>query len=462
MAITAAFMLPHPPLILPEVGRGLERKIQKTIHGYQEAARRIGELRPETIVLISPHQAMYSDYFHLSPGREAKGDFGAFQANGTAIEVFYDREFTEFLCRLAAAEYFPAGTAGEQGRQLDHGTMIPLYFVNQYWTQYQLVRIGLSGLSFLEHYQLGQYIKAAAEGLNRNTVVIASGDLSHRLKEDGPYGFQEEGPAYDHCVMDVMGRAAFGELLEFSEIFCEKAGECGHRSFCILAGALDQTAVKCQLCSYEGPFGVGYGICAYQVVGEDKERDFRAKHEQRERARILGRREREDSYVRLARRTIETYLRTGERLPANPEHLPEDMTSLRAGVFVSIKEYGRLRGCMGTIQGMQPSIAEEIMANAVSAAVRDPRFSPIKEKELAYLTISVDVLGEPEPIVSAAQLDPKRYGVIVTNGQRRGLLLPNLEGVDTAEDQIMIARKKAGIRQDEEILLERFSVIRHT
>ncbi len=461
MAITAAFMLPHPPLILKEVGRGQERKIQKTIQGYQEAARRIGEAKPETIVLISPHQVMYADYFHLSPGHRASGDFGAFQAAGTRIEVSYDKEFTEYLCRLAALEEFPAGTAGEQSRQLDHGTMVPLYFVNQHWTGYKLVRIGLSGLSFPDHYELGQLIKAAAKGLNRNTVIIASGDLSHRLKEDGPYGYQEEGPEYDRKIMDVMERAAFGELLEFSESFCERAGECGHRSLCIMAGALDRTRVKCQLHSYEGPFGVGYGICAYETEGEETGRDLLEQYKQRERERILDQRKQEDDYVRLARQTIQSYVRTG-KTPPHSLDLPAEMTDCQAGVFVSIKEYGRLRGCIGTIQAVQRSIAEEILVNAISAAVRDPRFSPIQEKELDFLTISVDVLGAPEPISSTDQLDPKKYGVIVTNGTRRGLLLPNLEGVDHAEDQVRIAKEKAGIRPEEKVFLERFQVIRHS
>lgn len=264
MGISAAFMLPHPPLIVPEVGRGEEKKIQKTMDAYHKTAQRIGELSPETIVLISPHQIMYADYFHISPGTGAKGDFGQFRAGGVKMEVSYDTGFVEYLCRLASAAGLPAGTDGARGRELDHGTMVPLYFVNQYWKDYQLVRIGLSGLPLKRHYQLGQCIKETVKALNKRTVLIASGDLSHRLKADGPYGFQKEGPAYDSRIMDVMGRGAFGELFKFPEDFCEKAGECGHRSFTIMAGALDGIEVTAERLSYEGPFGVGYGICSYE------------------------------------------------------------------------------------------------------------------------------------------------------------------------------------------------------
>ena len=137
------------------------------------------------------------------------------------------------------------------------------------------------------------------------------------------------------------------------------------------------------------------------------------------------------------------------------------MYAHRAGVFVSIKKEGRLRGCIGTLQASQPSIAEEILHNAISAAVNDPRFSPIDPEELDRLTISVDALGEMEKIESQSQLDVKRYGVVVTSAHKRGLLLPNLEGVDTAADQIAIAKRKAGIGEEEEFHLERFEVVRH-
>ena len=460
MGITAAFMVPHPPLIIPQVGGGQEQQIRHTTDSYHEIARGIGQLQPETIVLISPHQMMYTDYFHISPGRKARGDFGRFRAGQVKLEASYDTDFVRRLCSAADKRNLSAGTLGEKDPSLDHGSMVPLYFVNQYWTDYQLVRIGLSGLPLTAHYELGEAIRETAEALNRKTIVIASGDLSHRLKEDGPYGYQKEGPEYDSRIMSVMEKADFGALLEFSEDFCEKAGECGHRSFTVMAGALDGTQVEARRHSYEGPFGVGYGICSYRASASDPRRHFRVQYEEMERARISENRKKEDAYVRLARKTIENYIRTGSIISL-PEKLPKEMYAHRAGVFVSIKQEGRLRGCIGTLQASQPSIAEEILHNAISAAVNDPRFSPIDPEELDRLTISVDVLGETEKIESQSQLDVKRYGVVVTSAHKRGLLLPNLEGVDTAADQIAIAKRKAGIGEEEEFHLERFEVVRH-
>ena len=137
------------------------------------------------------------------------------------------------------------------------------------------------------------------------------------------------------------------------------------------------------------------------------------------------------------------------------------MLSRRAGTFVSLKKDGRLRGCIGTIAPAASSVAQEIINNAVSAAANDPRFDPVEKEELARIVYSVDVLGETEKIDSPEKLDVKRYGVIVTKGRRRGLLLPNLEGVDSVEEQIAIAKEKAGIGKDECAALERFEVSRH-
>ena len=145
-----------------------------------------------------------------------------------------------------------------------------------------------------------------------------------------------------------------------------------------------------------------------------------------------------------------------------PEGLPQEMYSNRAGVFVSLKEEGRLRGCIGTIAPVRASIAEEIIENAISAATKDPRFQAVEPEELERLIYSVDVLGETEEISSEAELDVKRYGVVVSRGYKRGLLLPNLDGVDTVDEQVTIAKRKAGIPEDaEDIRLERFEVVRH-
>ncbi len=461
MAIVGAIMVPHPPIILPEIGKGEEKRIRDTDTAYREAAAFAASLQPDTIVLASPHAVMYADYFHISPGESARGDMGRFRAPQVRLQVNYDTEFVKALSERCAETGFPAGTAGERESALDHGTMIPLIFLDRCCRNYKLVRIGLSGLSLAEHCRLGQLIGETAEKLDRRVLFVGSGDLSHKLREDGPYGLAKEGPVYDERIMDVMGRAAFDELLDFEESFCEKAAECGHRSFCMLAGALDGKRVETKRLSHEGTFGVGYGICIWRVLGENADRRLLEKWEKRRNAVLAEKRAKEDPYVRLARSVIRAWIREHRRFP-RPDTLPEEMTRRRAGVFVSLHKDGRLRGCIGTIGPTRACIADEITENAISAATRDPRFSPVRAEELDSLEISVDVLTEPEEIVSKAELDVKRYGVIVSKGARRGLLLPDLDGVDTVDDQVSIAMRKAGISEREkDVRLERFEVLRH-
>lgn len=168
-----------------------------------------------------------------------------------------------------------------------------------------------------------------------------------------------------------------------------------------------------------------------------------------------------DPIVALARASVERFVTTGMMLEV-PEDVPEELLRRRAGAFVSLHERGELRGCIGTIGPTQPDLAREIIRNGVLAASEDPRFPPVASDELDYLEYSVDVLEEPEPAAGLDDLDVREYGVIVSKGWRRGLLLPNLEGVDTVEQQVAIAKRKAGIGWDErDIELERFRVERH-
>ena len=461
MSILAAFMVPHPPMIVPDIGRGSEIQITETIRAYEQAAEEIAALKPETIILTSPHTVMYADYFHISPGRRAKGSFADFGAPQVKFAEEYDEELTDRICLEAMEEHFPAGTMGERSARLDHGVMVPLWFIRQKYSGGKIVRIGLSGLALTDHYRFGMMIRDSVDQLGRNAVFVASGDLSHKLQSYGPYGFAPEGPEYDRRIMEDCGSGAFGRLLDYDETFCEKAAECGHRSFVIMAGALDGMKVHAKALSHQDVTGVGYGVCTFYPDGKDETRRFLKTHLDELEERLAKKADKADPYVKLARLSLETYIREGHMISL-PESIPEEMKKERAGAFVSIHKQGKLRGCIGTIEPTTKSIAQEIIRNAVSAATQDPRFDPITEEELKWLEISVDVLGKPEKIASLSQLDVKRYGVIVTCGYRRGLLLPDLDGVDTPQQQVSIAMQKGGIREGENYQLKRFEVIRHT
>lgn len=465
MGIVAAYAVPHPPLIVPEVGGGKERAVQGTVDAYREVGRRIAAHAPDTVVVVSPHAPLFRDCFHLSTGDAGHGDMGLFGAWDASLNVPYDGEMTAAIAACARKHVVPLCGSGMDDGELDHGTFVPLRFVSEEYPSYRVVRVGLSGLSPETHRALGRCIAEAADDLERTCVLVASGDLSHKLKADGPYGYAPQGPVFDRTVVSLFDAGDIDGLFEIDEAFAEQAAECGLRSFWIMAGALEGVPFAHELLSYEAPFGVGYAVAAFEVQGtagdgavqtgvDAEEDEIDAENEAANAAPV-------DPYVALARASVETFVRTGQPL-ALPGGLPPELSEARAGVFVSLHKGGDLRGCIGTVSPVTGSVAAEIIRNGVAAASEDPRFTPVGEEELDALSYSVDVLFTPMSIDSLAELDPERYGVIVTKGFKRGLLLPNLEGVDTAQQQVDIAKRKAGIDLfDDDVELERFEVVRH-
>lgn len=461
MSMLGAIITPHPPVLLPEVGGGREREIAATDRAMRTAAETVAAWQPDVIIVSSPHTILYRDYFHIAPGDGAVGDMSRFGAPEVRIQASYDTLLREEIIRRAEAEGLHAGTLGQRDSELDHGVLIPLYYLRKAGVRCPIVRMGLSGFSPLDHYRLGKCVQDAVNALGRRAVFLASGDLSHKLKADGPYGYAPEGPQFDDAVTHTMASGDFLEFLTIDPALCERAAECGLRSFQMMAGALDGLAVEPQLLSHEGTFGVGYAIALFPVTGRDDSRCYEKDYLLAKNDRLATRKASEDPWVKLARRSLETYVKTGQRLTSLPEDLPAEMTTQQAGAFVSLHKNGQLRGCIGTIAPTCDNLAWEIVQNAVSACSRDPRFSPVRPDELDELEYSVDVLGAPEPVDSPAALDPKTYGVIVSCGGRRGLLLPDLDGVDSVEAQLSIALQKGGIRENETYKIERFKVVRH-
>ncbi|NLD47475.1 MAG: AmmeMemoRadiSam system protein A, partial [Clostridiaceae bacterium] len=216
---------------------------------------------------------------------------------------------------------------------------------------------------------------------------------------------------------------------------------------------MDSYDIMPDVYSYEGPFGVGYAIVKFQIGQVNPLRRILEK-------RTRNKNEKEDPYVALARKALETYVKEQKVLEV-PDGLPVKMLNKKAGTFVSIKTDGQLRGCIGTMAPVRENIANEIINNAISSGTQDPRFYPVTPDELDRLVYSVDVLTEPEPISSIEELDPFRYGVVVRSGYRTGVLLPNLYGIETPEEQVEIALEKAGIRKSDKYSMERFEVVRH-
>ncbi|MDR3315982.1 MAG: hypothetical protein LBS98_05855 [Coriobacteriales bacterium] len=275
MGILRAYAVPHPPILVAGIGKGEERGAQRTVDAYQQVAREIAELEPELLVLATPHGRLYRDTMYVSPGAGQDGDWKDFGYSGDALHATFDTAFAEALADEAGRAGIPLDATLHHGDRLDHGTMLPLYFINQQLSApYKLVRISISFLGEGEHYALGVCVERVADALGRRVVFIASGDLSHRLKKDGSYGFAPEGPDFDAQITEAFRTGAFGEFFAFGQAFRDRAGECGLNSFLMMAGVFDGYAVQSELLSYEGPWGVGYGIARFERGMPDESRRF--------------------------------------------------------------------------------------------------------------------------------------------------------------------------------------------
>lgn len=444
MGIKNGYILPHPPIIVPQVGRGREMDAAATIDAVKKAAREIAADKPSTIILSSPHAPCFKDFVYISDNSILSGDLSSFGCPGEKFEFKNNEELAAEIISRAEAMGISAGGLNESQKwiygiteNLDHGALVPLYYISRELKDFKLVHISTPFLPLEDIYKFGQCIKDAVEALGENAVYVASGDLSHKLTKDAPAGYSTSGARFDSYLIDKLKSNDLEALIHMDEKLLEEAAQCGTRSFVMMLGALSGCKLHTEVYSYEGPFGVGYLIAKTKVLGRE-----------------------ESQPVKLARSTLEAYVNTGAKIKI-PDDLPAYLTSKKAGVFVSIKKNGMLRGCIGTIFPTEESIAGEIVSNAIKSGTQDPRFNPVRVDELPMLEYSVDILGEPEKINSIDQLDVKKYGVIVTAGFRRGLLLPDLQGVDTPMEQVDIALSKAGIDQGENYIIERFEVIRY-
>ena len=466
MNLLAGYIFPHPPIIIPEIGQGEEKEALKTIEGVNNLASEIAGRKPDTIVLITPHGPVFSDAVCISMEPKLYGNFEQFGKDNLKLEFENNTEMAERIAQCAEAHNITVGKVNKSFAKkygiteaIDHGALVPMYFVNKYYNNYKFVHISMGLLSYENLYKFGICIDDIIRESNENVVVIASADLSHRLTQNAPVGYSERGKEFDEKIISLIQKNEVEEILNLDEDLIESAGECGLRPIIILHGVLDRYNVKPKVISYEGPFGVGYQTAKFSIE-EVKETGVYEKILLKRAEKMESIRKGEDEYTALARTALEHYLLDGVTIEP-PESTSGDLLENKAGVFVSIKKDGQLRGCIGTTEPTRKNIAEEIINNAISSGTRDPRFPQVDDYELEELVYSVDVLTEPESIISKDQLDVKRYGVIVSRRNRSGLLLPDLEGVNTVEDQIAIALSKAGIRTDESYQMERFEVIRH-
>ena len=430
---------PHPPIMVPEVGHESIAEVVDSIEAMAELTRRVIDSGAETVILISPHAPLEVDSFVAYDGPEVTGDFSNFSAE-ISFTASVDEELLRAIRKAATSQNFEVTTLGEPN--LDHGTAVPLYFLQRNGFRGKVVPLGYSFLSNDDHLRFGSCIRDAVDEVGRRVAFIASGDLSHRLKPRAPAGYNPDAHVFDDQVVEALRSNVPQRIVEIDYNLRKLAGECGYRSMLVAIGASSNLPLSCEVLSYEAPFGVGYLVA--QLTNQPKPAEKTD----------------ESALPALARNAVETFIRSGSILA--PPESTKGLLASPAPCFVCLKTLdGELRGCIGTIEPARESLAEEVVANAISAAMNDPRFDPVKTGELANLRYSVDVLFPAEP-AEIKDLDPAVFGVIVEdeNGSRRGLLLPDIPGIDNAEQQVEIAVRKAGIGREERIRLWRFKVER--
>lgn len=449
---------PHPPIMVDAVGGRESSVTAASIDAMQRAGDVLARFAPETLVVISPHSPGLADAFAVDTSPETSGTLARFGAPRASISVRTDTLFAETLLEQLGTAGIPGVSRAQhpslQPGLLDHGVLVPLSFLDPDG-DLPLVNLSLSGLSLERHRELGEIVAAVAARLGRRIAFLASGDLSHRLTREAPAGYSPRGAEFDQLVVDLVAAGALGELVTMDPRLSDEAGECGLRSIIALSGAIP--AARGRVLAYEGPWGVGYLTALVGTTELLAELGIDDTPSTGVKGGAAG--DDEHELVRLARAAIEHAVEHGGEL--SPAALSDPDLPARAAAFVSLHLDGKLRGCIGTLAPTKPTLAEEVVHAAVQAATADPRFPPVTAEECPHLDIKVDVLHPPEPC-SLEDLDPAVYGVIVSCGWRRGLLLPDLEGVDSSTHQVDIARRKAGIGANETCELERFRVDRYT
>jgi AmmeMemoRadiSam system protein A len=444
--VVCAVLMPHAPILVPEVAGKRSSAAQASCQAMREAAACVLSFQPETLVLISPHSPRQPGAFGLWAGENLHGSFAQFNVAQARVSLPNDTSLAQAI--ITAAKSRKQATWMIHERELDHGALVPLWFLAEAGWAGPTIVLSLthSNNGLIE---MGEAIAAAAHASHRRVAIVASGDMSHRLKPDAPCGFHPQAHLFDETFIRLLRDGHYPEIRNIDPKLRDLAAEDAVDSTLVAIAAVNWKTTGHKVLHYEGPFGVGYGV-AILFAEETKPDGPRplppdiAKTE----GLILP---------QLARQSVLAALRDRAELPpaaAGP------YLNTPHGVFVTLRDRsGGLRGCSGTFLPACANLVAETWRSARLAAFEDFRFPPVKADELPHLRFDVSVLHSMEKISSSDELDPAHYGVVVSTGDgRRALLLPAIAEIKTAAQQLSLARKKGRIEPDEPVMLQRFQV----
>jgi AmmeMemoRadiSam system protein A len=453
--VVFATLMPHAPVLVPEVGGERLREVAATVRSMRQAGARLVACRPDALVVISPHAPRRLNAWGFWGGDSMCGGLGQFGARSEPFALPTDRELAAALEKEARAAGLRMWTIREQ--PLDHGSVVPLWFVVE--AQWQGPTLGLSVGSEEGFEDMGAAIRSAAAHTGKRVVILASGDMSHCLLPGAPAGYDPRGREFDEIFIDLLREGAYRQVASLEPDLQDGAAEDVMPATLVALGAIGWANDGHEVLSYEGPFGVGYGVA---ILFDPKDsgsgtRESAAEMRLPDESRCKPHLPAAELLIRIARDSVTAAL--GEGTQKAPEPACDYLRQAR-GVFVTLRDLaGDLRGCVGSISSYCPDLAGEIWRIARQAALYDSRFLPLMAAELPQVRFEVSVLYPPEEVSSDKDLDPARYGVIVTTKDgRRGVLLPAIAELKTVDQQLRCARKKAGIGWWEKVQLARFEV----
>ena len=444
--VIIAVLMPHAPVLVPAIGGKHGNHAAASVGAMTEAARRVVRAKPETIVLISPHTPRRRGAFAIWADKRVSGSLAPFGAPSAAVDLPADESLAGMIAEEAGSRSVEIWRLRDA--ELDHGAIVPLWHLADAGWRGPTVLIGLNYPGEPGLAELGEAIGAAARRAGRRAAVVASGDMSHRLQPGAPAGFHPRAKEFDCAFIECLRVGDYRKLLKFDPKLQDLAAEDAVDSTLVATAAVNWNAVGHEVLSYEGPFGVGYGIAILHQSLPASASASTSESNVTEIGKALS---------QVARSSLEAAFRGDSEEPDIPT---EGILGERHGVFVTLRGPRRkLRGCVGTLTPRFVNTADETWHVARDAAFQDARFAPVGAHELKQLRFDVSVVLPLEEVASPAELDPRRYGVVVaTEDGRCGVLLPDVKGVDTVEQQLAIARRKGDIDEFEPVRIQKFAV----
>jgi len=263
MPLVFSAITPHPPLLIPSIGKENIDKVQKTKEAMEQLEEDLYLSKPDTILIISPHGSHFKDAFTININPEYETDLSEFGDLATKLKFKGEMNLSSYIRETSKDQDFSLAMISED--KLDHGSSVPLYYLSQHLPKISILPIGFSGLNWKTHLDFGYMIKNEISKVNKRVAVIASGDLSHALMTEAPAGFHADGEKFDAKLRELLESGNTSGMLQIDEQFVKNAAECGFRSFLILMGILRNVNYKYKEYSYEGPFGVGYLVANFVI-----------------------------------------------------------------------------------------------------------------------------------------------------------------------------------------------------